>query len=57
VVDLVDALKKGIASEAAAPKVRAPAGQKEMLLPLEGNCGTEKKAAKSERSTASCKAW
>jgi len=40
VVDLVDALKKGIASEAAAPKVRAPAGQKEMLLPLEGKRGT-----------------
>jgi DNA end-binding protein Ku len=55
VVDLMDALKKSIASEAA-PKGkrsrRASAGQKEMLLPIEGKRGAEKKkAAKTERST------
>jgi len=40
VVDLMDALKKSLASEAAAPKNKKPrkvsAGQKEMLLPIEG---------------------
>src|ERR1700676_4987348 len=56
VVDLMDALKKSIASEAAAPKGKksrkASAGQKEMLLPIEGKRGAEKKkAAKSERPT------
>jgi len=53
VVDLMDALKKSLASEAA-PKGRKPrkasAGQKEMLLPIEGKRPV-KKAAKSERST------
>src|SRR6202043_3445681 len=40
VVDLMDALKKNLASEAAAPKGKKPrkasAGQREMLLPIEG---------------------
>ena len=53
VVDLMDALKKSLASEAA-PKGKKPrkasAGQKEMLLPIEGK-KPAKKAAKSERST------
>src|ERR1700680_2866249 len=56
VVDLMDALKKSLASETTAPKSKKPrkasAGQKEMLLPIEGKRGTEKKkAAKTERST------
>jgi DNA end-binding protein Ku len=56
VVDLMDALKKSLASEAAAPRGKKPrkasAGQKEMLLPIEGKRATEKKkAAKPERST------
>src|ERR1700675_2899671 len=40
VVDLMDALKKSIAASAVAPKGKRPrkasAGQKEMLLPIEG---------------------
>ena len=55
VVDLMDVLKKSITSEAAAPKGKKPrkasAGQKEMLLPIEG-----KKAAKPQRSTGRHKA-
>jgi len=57
VVDLMDALKKSLASEAAlkGKKPRtAAAGQKEMLLPIEGK--REKKAAKPERSTGKRKA-
>jgi DNA end-binding protein Ku len=54
VVDLMDALKKSIASEATPHGKRprkASAGQKEMLLPIEGKRGAEKKrAAKPERS-------
>ena len=54
VVDLMDALKKSLATEAAAPKGKKPkkraAGQKEMLLPIEGKKPAEKKAAKPERS-------
>jgi DNA end-binding protein Ku len=54
VVDLMDALKKSLANETA-PKGKKPrkagAGQKEMLLPIEGKRGAEKKAAKPERST------
>jgi DNA end-binding protein Ku len=54
VVDLMDALKKSIAGSDAAPKGKKPrkasAGQKEMLLPIEGK-KPAKKAAKSERST------
>ena len=50
----MDALKKSISSETAAPKGKKPrkasAGQKEMLLPIEGKRGAEKKkAAKPER--------
>jgi DNA end-binding protein Ku len=51
VVDLMDALKKSIATEAG-PKGKKPrkaaAGQKEMLLPIEGKKPAAKKA--SERS-------
>jgi DNA end-binding protein Ku len=57
----MDALKKSLATEAAAPKGKKPrkaaAGQKEMLLPIEGKRGPEKKKpAKSERSTGRRKA-
>jgi DNA end-binding protein Ku len=59
VVDLMDALKKSIASEAA-PKGKKPrkasAGQKEMLLPIEGKKPAAKKATKAERSTGRRKA-
>ena len=52
VVNLMDALKKSIASEG--PKSKKPrkaaAGQKEMLLPIEGKKAA-KKAAKPERAT------
>src|ERR1700716_4473550 len=51
VVDLMDALKKSLANEAAAPKGKKPrkasAGQREMLLPIEGKKPAAKKAAKS----------
>src|SRR6202171_2436106 len=57
VVDLMDALKKSISSETPAkgnkPR-KAAAGQKEMLLPIEGM--REKKAGKTERSTGRRKA-
>src|ERR1700745_328420 len=60
VVDLMDALKKSIAGEAAAPKGKRPrkasAGQKEMLLPIEGKGRANKKAAKPERATGRRKA-
>ena len=50
----MDALKKSIASEAPAkgkkPR-KAAAGQKELLLPIEGKKAAAKKAAKPERST------
>ena len=59
VVDLMDALKRSLATEAA-PKGRKPrkaaAGQKEMLLPIEGKKPAAKKAAKSERSAGRRKA-
>jgi DNA end-binding protein Ku len=59
VVDLMDALKKSLASETA-PKGKKPrkpaAGQKEMLLPIEGKRGSDKKAAKPQRSTGRRKA-
>ena len=60
VVDLMDALKKSIASEAAAPKGKKPrkasAGQKEMLLPIGGKGRTQKTTAKPERATGRRKA-
>ena len=53
VVDLMDALKKSLASEPV-PKGKKPqkasAGQKEMLLPIEGK-KPAKRAAKAERTT------
>jgi DNA end-binding protein Ku len=61
VVDLMDALKKSLASETATsakgskPR-RATAGQKEMLLPIEGKKPAAKKAAKPERATGRRKA-
>jgi DNA end-binding protein Ku len=59
VVDLMDALKKSLVTEAANPKGKKPrkaaAGQKEMLLPIEGKTPA-KKAAKSDRSIGRRKA-
>jgi DNA end-binding protein Ku len=59
VVDLMDALKKSIATEAG-PKGKKPrkaaAGQKEMLLPIEGKKPAVKKASKPERSAGRRKA-
>ena len=58
VVNLMDVLKKSIAS--GAPKGKKPrkaaAGQKEMLLPIEGKRPAAKKAAKPERTTGRRKA-
>jgi DNA end-binding protein Ku len=55
VVDLMDALKKSIANDAQPAKGKKPrkaaAGQKEMLLPIEGKKPAAKKAAKPERAT------
>jgi DNA end-binding protein Ku len=60
VVDLMDALKKSLATEATTTKGKKPrkasAGQKEMLLPIEGKRGAEKKAAKPVRATGRKKA-
>jgi DNA end-binding protein Ku len=59
VVDLMDALKKSLASEAPAKAKKprkASAGQKEMLLPIEGKKPAAKKAAKPDRSTGRQKA-
>ena len=59
VVDLMDALKKSLASEAPAKgkKARkASANQKEMLLPIEGEKPAARKAAKPARSTGRRKA-
>jgi DNA end-binding protein Ku len=54
VVNLMDALRQSVAGEAPSkgkkPRKRV-AGQKEMLLPIEGKCGAEKKVAKSERAS------
>jgi DNA end-binding protein Ku len=61
VVDLMDALKKSLAGEAATsakgskPR-KATAGQKEMLLPIEGKKPAAKKAVKPERATGRRKA-
>jgi DNA end-binding protein Ku len=54
----MDALKRSIASETPAkgkPR-KASAGQKEMLLPIEGKKPAAKKAAKSDRSAGRRKA-
>jgi DNA end-binding protein Ku len=55
----MDALKKGLASETAPtgkkPR-KAAAGQKEMLLPIEGKRDADKKAAKPQRSNGRRKA-
>jgi len=59
VVDLMDALKKSIAGETSTKgkKARkASAGHKEMLLPIEGKRGAEKKVAKPARSSGRRKA-
>ena len=59
VVDLMDALKRSIAGETTTkgkkPR-KASAGQKEMLLPIEGKGRAEKKAAKPQRSAGRRKA-
>jgi DNA end-binding protein Ku len=59
VVDLMDALKKSIASQSPSqgkkPR-KASAGQKEMLLPIEGKKPAAKRAAKPERATGRRKA-
>lgn len=59
VVNLMDALRQSIAGEAPSkgkkPR-KAVAGQKEMLLPIEGKRGAEKKVAKSERASGRRKA-
>ena len=57
VVDLMDALKKSLASETATPVKgkkprKATAGQKEMLLPIEG-----KKAPGQEGGQAGAESW
>ena len=60
VVDLMDALKKSLATEATTIKGKKPrkasSGQKEMLLPIEGKRGAEKKAAKPVRASGRRKA-
>jgi len=58
VVNLMDALKKSIASESPKAKKsrKASAGQKEMLLPIEGKRPVAKKAAKPERAMGRRKA-
>ena len=59
VVNLMDALRQSIASDTSKkPKKprKAAASQKEMLLPIEGKRGSEKKATKSERATGRRKA-
>src|SRR5258707_981527 len=61
VVDLMDALKKSLATEAAAPKGKKPrkasAGQKEMLLPIEGKKPAAKKAAKPAPGHGTKESW
>jgi len=58
-VDLISALKRRLATEAAAPKSRkrkSSSGQKEMLMSVEGKKPAAKKGAKAERSTGKRKA-
>jgi DNA end-binding protein Ku len=54
----MDALKKSLAtaSPSKGKPRKATAGQKEMLLPIEGKKAAEKKVAKPERSTGRRKA-
>jgi DNA end-binding protein Ku len=56
----MDALKKSITSETPPSKGKKPrkaaAGQKEMLLPIEGKKPVAKKATKPERATGRRKA-
>ena len=59
VVDLMDALRQSIAGEAPRKSKKprkAVAGQKEMLLPIEGKPRAEKKVAKTERASGRRKA-
>jgi DNA end-binding protein Ku len=56
-----DALKKSIAGETSSPAKgkkprKAAAGQKEMLLPIEGKGRAQKKTTKPERATGRRKA-
>ena len=59
VVNLIEALRQSIAGEAPRkgkkPR-KAVAGQKEMLLPIEGKRRAEKKVAKTERASGRRKA-
>jgi DNA end-binding protein Ku len=55
----MDALRQSIASDTSKKSKKprkAAAGQKEMLLPIEGKGGSEKKATKSERAPGRRKA-
>jgi len=56
VVDLMDALKKSISAVSVAPKGKrqrkASAGQKEMLMPIEGKKQAAKKSSKPQRRSA-----
>ena len=59
VVNLMDALRQSIASDTAKKSKKprkAAAGQKEMLLPIDGKGGPEKKTTKSERAPGRRKA-
>jgi DNA end-binding protein Ku len=59
VVDLMDALKQSLAREVPGQgkkQRKASAGQKEMLLPIEGKKSAARKAAKTERPTGRRKA-
>ena len=60
VVDLMDALKKSLATESPTTKGKKPrkaaAGQKEMLLPIEGKDRSKKVAAKTDKPAARRKA-
>ena len=60
VVDLMDALKKSLATEPTITKGKKPrkaaAGQKEMLLPIEGKGRSKKVAAKADKPAARRKA-
>jgi DNA end-binding protein Ku len=58
----MDALKRSLSNEAGpVPKAKRPrkaaAGQKEMLLPIAGKRGAEKKAEKAEKSYRAGESW